>query len=205
MKKQVLVIGGGETFDSYEEYFEFLKNYEINFEKLLAEGWKNKLRERLGGDYEIILAKMPNFMNAKYEEWKIYFEKLIPFLKEEIILLGHSLGGIFLAKYLSENDFPKKIKATILVAAVYDDKGKDDEGKDYSLADFVLPASLDKFQEQGGKIFLYHSKDDMVVPFEDLRKYQKALPKAETIIFEDRGHFNQEEFPEIVEAIRKLA
>ena len=200
MKKQILVIGGGETFNSYEEYFEFLKNYEINFEKLIRTGWKDKLRQGLGDSYEVILAKMPNPMNSKYKEWKIMFDKILPFLRDEVVLIGHSLGGIFLAKYLAENNFPKIILATFLIAPPFDA-----ESLEYSLADFVLPASLDKFQEQGGKIFIYHSKDDMVVSFEDLKKYKKALPKAETIIFEDRGHFNQEDFREIVEAIRKLA
>jgi len=30
------------------------------------------------------------------------------------------------------------------------------------------------------------------------------LPGAEAVIFNDREHFNQEEFPEIVEEIKKL-
>ncbi len=199
MKQQILVIHGGHCFDSYEQYFDFLKNYEINFEKLKTKGWKDTLGEKLENDFEVIFPKMPNPMNAKYAEWKIYFEKLIPFLGKEIILIGHSLGGIFLAKYLAENNFSKKIMATFLIAAPFDS-----ESSEYTLSDFILPASLDKFQEQGGRIFLYHSEDDNVVPFADLEKYQSALPKAEAVVFSDKKHFNQEEFPEIVEMIKKL-
>jgi hypothetical protein len=114
-------------------------------------------------------------------------------------LLGHSLGGTFVAKYLSENDFPKKILATFLVSACYDD-----EASGYSLDDFALPQSLEKLKEQGGKIFLIQSKDDKVVPFKDFEKYKKDLPMAETMIFEDRGHFDQSEFPEIVEKIKEI-
>jgi len=199
MKQQILVIHGGHSFDFYEKFFEFLKNYEINFEKLKTKDWKDTLGEKLGADFEVIFPKMPNAMNAKYSEYKIYFEKLIPFLENEVVLIGHSLGGIFLAKYLSENDFPKRILATFLVAASFDAKSAE-----YSLGDFTLSGGLEKFQKQNERIFLCHSKDDDVVPFSDFEKYQKELPKAEAMVFEDRKHFNQPEFPEIIEAIKKL-
>lgn len=199
LKKQIVIIHGGDTFDTYDEYLSFLNAYEINFEKMKIKRWKETLGERLGDDFEIIYLKMPNPMNAKYAEWKIMFEKLPQFLNDGVILLGHSLGGIFLAKYLSENNFPKKIKATFLVSAPFD--AKDSK---YSLGDFILPTSLEKFKNQAGRIFLFHSKDDLVVPIIDLEKYKKSLPEAKIMIFEDRGHFDQMEFPEIVEKIKKL-
>jgi len=199
MKKQVLVIHGGDTFDTYEEYLVFLNDYEIDLEKSKIKRWKETLAEKLGEDFEVISPKMPNSMNAKYKEWKIMFEKYFPILNDNLIIVGHSLGGTFLVKYLSENDFPKEILATFLVSPCYDDIGTD-----YSLCDFALSQSLEKLKEQGGKIFLIHSKDDKIVPFKDFEKYKKDLPEAETMIFEDRGHFDQSEFPEIVEKIREV-
>ena len=103
------------------------------------------------------------------------------------------MGGIFLAKYLSENRIEQKIKAIFFVAAVYEDQ-----------VDFMLPSSLNLLAEQAEQIILYHSKDDKQVPFADLEKYKKALPKAEVKIFEDRGHFNQAEFPELVADIASV-
>ncbi|MDD4830994.1 MAG: hypothetical protein PHR31_02545, partial [Candidatus Pacebacteria bacterium] len=99
MKKQIVAIHGGETFDTYEEYLSFLKNLEIDFERIKSKekSWKKNLGKKLGNDFEVILPEMPNALNAKYIEWEIMFGKLIPFLEEEIILIGHSLGGIFLA------------------------------------------------------------------------------------------------------------
>jgi predicted alpha/beta hydrolase family esterase len=195
MKKQVFVVHGGDTFATYDEYLSFLKNWQIDFERY-REGksdWKRNIASALGADYEVIFPEMPNKRNAKYIEWKIWFEKFIPHLDPQIILVGHSLGGTFLAKYLSENTLPKFISATFLVAACYDDKDSD-----YSLADFALPENLANFEKQSAKIFLYHSNDDFVVPFADLGKYQKVLPKATSRIFADRGHFNQETFPELI-------
>jgi hypothetical protein len=142
---------------------------------------------------------MPNSLNAKYIEWKIIFDKLAPFLNDRVVLIGHSLGGVFLAKYLSENKFPKKIIATFLVSAPFGDKNFEP-----TLADFIFNGDLSKLQEQGGKIFLYYSKDDLCVPFTDLERYKQELPEAEAMVFEDRGHFNQPEFLEIVEKIKNV-
>lgn len=199
MKRQIIVIGGGDVFDTYKEYITFLKKYKLDFEKLRLKGWKKNLPRKLGKNFEVIFPMMPNSMNAKYKEWKIMFEKLFPFLKNNLILIGHSLGGIFLVKYLSENKFPKKIKATFLVAVPYDDKTIKD-----SLGDFKLPRSLNNLQNQGGKIFFYNSEDDSLASLVDLEKYKKSLPKAKVVVFKDRGHFRQINFPEIVKAIREL-
>lgn len=198
--KQIIVIHGGTTFDTHENYISYLKNKEISLEKLkLRKYWRDTLPEKMGNDVEVLLPQMPNNTNARYEEWKIWFERMMPFFSEHIILVGHSLGGIFLAKYLSENTIPRTITATILIAAPFDD-----ENIEESLIDFALPVSLEKFVKQSKNIFLIHSKDDPVVPFDQLRKYQQALPNAKEIVFNDREHFNQEVFPEIIDLIKSL-
>ena len=199
MKKQIIVIHGGDAFGAYKEYLAFLKNYEFSFEGLKTKGWKDTLGEKIGKNFEMILPKMPNSMNAKYNEWEIMFDKLRPFLKNNLTLIGHSLGGIFLAKYLSENKFPKKILATFLVAAPYRDKNSK-----YSLGDFILPKNLEKLRKQGGQVFICHSKDDPFVPFADFEKYKHALPKAKIMIFKNRKHFNQPGFSELVGEIKRL-
>lgn len=200
MKKQIVIIHGGDTYDTYEEYLEELKNATIeDLSSLSKKGWKDRLQENLGDTYDVITPKMPNKGNAKYLEWKIWFEKIIPLLNDDIILIGYSLGGIFLAQYLSENIFPKTIRGVFLVAAPHDDASSP-----YSLADFVLPQNLDLFQTQSNTITLYHSKDDYVVPFKDLERYKEKLPQARSVIFEDKGHFNQETFSELVSDILQL-
>ena len=93
-----------------------------------------------------------------------------------------------------------KIKAAILISAPFDDEGSEEK-----LASFALAGSMEKFSQQVGQIYLLQSKDDPVVDFAQVEKYQKALPGAKTIIFADRGHFNTETFPEIVELIKGIA
>lgn len=196
--KQIIVIHGGDAFDSYDDYLAFLQGYEIDRSIFLKGGWKQNLQKDLGGEYEVLLPVMPNKFNAKYLEWKIWFEKMIPFFESGIILIGHSLGGIFLAKYLAENNFSKKAQALFLVAAPFNDVDT------YSLADFGLPTSLEKCEEQVENIFIYQSEDDPVVPFFEAAKYQEKLPKAELRVFKDMGHFSQDNFPELVEQILSL-
>ncbi|MEK7111753.1 MAG: alpha/beta hydrolase [Patescibacteria group bacterium] len=199
MKQQVVIIHGGETFDTYKDYISSLKNREVSLDKLRSQrDWKDTLAERLGEDFDVLSPRMPNGTNARYKEWEIWFERITPFLGKDLIFIGHSLGGIFLAKYLSENTISKTIKATILVAAPFDDANEE------SLADFKLSSSLAKFSEQSGVIYLIHSKDDPIVPFEQLKKYKQGLPNSKTIILNNREHFNQEAFPEIIKLIRTL-
>ena len=198
-----MLIHGGDGWKSYEVYLEYLKNYEMTAEKFKRLGlqlgnYQVNLTKNLGDGFEVIRPEMPNKRNAKYIEWKIWFEKFFPFIRDDVILIGGSLGGTFLAKYLAENDFPKKIKAIILISACFEDLAGE------PLLDFSLPASLKKIESQTGKIILYHSKDDDVVPFSHLAKFQQALPTATVRIFEDRQHFNQIDLPELVEDIKKL-
>ena len=200
MKKQVLVIHGAATFLTYEDFLQFLRTTgEVNPAYNKAKRWKSSLPEALGDAYEVIAPSMPNKQNAKYEEWKIWFERHIPYLTDGVLLVGHSMGGIFLAKYLSENTFARKVGGTFLVAAPYDSVEKE------PLGDFALSQPLDSFAAQGGPIHLYHSADDPIVDFAELAKYQKALPSAKVTTFTDRGHFDQETFPEIVADIKALA
>ena len=198
MKKQVIIIHGGDTFDTDDQAFEYIKSEEIDIERYRTDrqGWKRWVRQELGSDYDVILPSMPNSLNAKFREWSVWFEKLFPYLEDGVILVGHSLGGIFLTKYLSLNKFPKRIGGVILVAAVFDyDTGRN------SLASFTLP---DKLDLQTDKMIFYHSKDDPIVPFDALEKYAKAFPAAHTRVFGDRGHFLQDTFPEIVDDIKSL-
>ncbi|KND47379.1 MAG: hypothetical protein AB199_03045 [Parcubacteria bacterium C7867-004] len=197
---QVVEIHGGSTHDSYEKYLEELRSKQVTKKHLFPWiGWKQGMRDELGPEYEVLMPQMPNKQNSKYAEWKIWFDKIVPLLDEKIILVGHSLGGIFLAKYLSENVIDKDILATFLVAAPFDDSSEES-----SLADFVLPESLAKFTEQSRIIHLYQSTDDPVVPFTELAKYQAKLPYALASVFEDRGHFNQDDFPELTSDIKAI-
>ena len=199
MKPQIFVIHGGNAFNSYEEYIDYLREKTVSLDKLSYHDWKHGLAGVLGEGYEVILPQMPNASNARYLEWKIYFEKFIPLLHDGVVLVGHSLGGIFLVKYLSEEKFPKEISGVFLVAAPFN------TATEHPLADFnITTPDLRGLGEQAEKIFLYHSHDDEVVPFSNFERYVALLPRATQRIFADRGHFNEDDFPELVGDIKSV-
>lgn len=199
MKKQVIVVAGGDSFDTYEDYLKFLESFEIeSLDDLKGKRWKDSLPEKLGSDFDVTVLRMPNSFNCKYLEWKIWFDKIVKLLNDGVVLVGHSQGGIFLMKYLAENTISKNIASLHIVAAPFDTEDSDG----WTLADFVLPENLDNVSNQVKEIYFYQSKDDSIVVFNHLEKYKKHFPNSKEFIFEDRGHFSQTEFPELVENIK---
>jgi hypothetical protein len=200
MKKkiQVFIIHGGMTFKNQRDYLRFLKTREISIEEKIR--WTDEfLKKNLGKNFQIIKPRMPLPDNAKYNEWKINFERHFPKLKNNIILIGASLGGIFLAKYLSENKFPKKILSAYLICPPYDDSlhGEDLAGG------FRLKSDLSLLEKNSKKLYLMFSKDDDTVPVSHAEKYRNKLKNAKIIIYKSKnGHFRISKFPEIVKMIK---
>jgi predicted alpha/beta hydrolase family esterase len=198
MQHQVLVIHGGTAFSSYEQYLEYLKNKEVTLERILAKDWKSGLEKNLGAGYQVVAPTMPNGSNVHYIEWKIMFEKVLTVLNDEVTLIGHSLGGIFLMKYISDNIINKKIRKMIVVAPPFDNASGED------LREFALDKNaLAVIREKVSNIVLFQSRDDMVVPYENALHYKDVIPMLDIRIFEDKGHFNMESFPELVEEIKR--
>lgn len=193
--KQLWILGGGEVFTSREKYLEWCERTPFYKAK---KWWKDWIAHGLSDDYEVVKISLPDKTNADYEAWKIWFEKYIDLLdtNEEIFLIGHSLGGIFLAKYLSENTFPVKIKALHLVAPVWSHP----ESILHNTASFSFhPMNLSKIPPQCEKIYIWASEDDEIVDFSDSEKYSEHLPMSDFRVFKDRGHFIGSHFKELFE------
>lgn len=203
-KNQVIFIRGGEAFDTVEEFHHYLREREYDPRKPWYEkkSWRNWISWALSDNFEAFEPQMPNKQWATYEAWKIWFEKLLPYLNDQqLVLIGSSLGGLFLVKYLSENDFPKQIDQLHLVAPVLDNEGLADE----KVGDFVLDRTQVALVEaKVGKVWIYGSTDDTTTPITHCEQYQELLPNAIFLRFANRGHFNQPAFPELLENINTL-
>ena len=199
-KIQVMIIHGGGTNKNRKDYLHYLKTRKISIEKRI--NWAGDyLEEKLGKNFQIIRPRMPNSDDAKYEEWKIHFERHFPYLKNNIILIGCSLGGIFLARYLSENKFPKKILATYLVCPPFDNTCDSED----LLGGFRLKSDLSLMEKNSPNLNLLFSKDDDVVPVSHANKYRRKLPNANIVIYESKnGHFDVPTFPEIIKMIKSV-
>ena len=196
---QVVYIHGGMTFKNKKDYLYFLINREVSIEKKIK--WSGAyLEEKLGKRFQIIRPQMPLKENARYSEWVTHFGRFFPHLKGDIILIGESLGGVFLAKYLSENKFPKKILATYLVCPPFDNSltGEDLVGG------FTLKSNLSLIEKNSPHLHLLFSRSDDVVPVYHAKKYAAKLKKADIVVYKHvKGHFQISKFPEIVKMIRK--
>lgn len=187
------------TFKNRRDYLNFLKNRDVSIEKKIK--WTDEyLDKQLGKDFDIIRPRMPLQDDAKYEDWKLCFESYFPKLKNNIILIGSSLGGIFLAKYLSENKFPKKILSTYLVCPPFDNTLTDED----LVGGFKLKSDLSLLDNSSKNLHLLFSKDDEVIPVSHADKYRDKLKNANFKIYKSKnGHFKIRTFPEIIKMIKK--
>ncbi len=199
-KTQILFIHGGMTFKNNKDYENYLKNRSISLEK--KQKWGDEyLTKKLGPAYEIIRPRMPLSENAKYRDWKIFFERYLSITHKEIILIGTSLGGIFLAQYLSENEVPKNIKGVFLVCPPFDGSLSNED----LVGGFKLKSDLSLLSQSTKNLYLMFSEDDDVVPVEHAEKYRNKLPTANIIIYKKKnGHFQVSEFPEIIKLIKSI-
>jgi len=196
-KTQVIIIHGGMTFKNRQDYLHYLKTRKIKINKIR---WTDDyLTKKLGKNFEIIRPRMPLSDNAKYDEWRIHFKRYFPHLHDNIILIGASLGGIFLAKYLSEHKFPKKILATYLICPPFDNRLPTED----LVGGFKLKSDLSLIEKNSKNLVLMFSNDDDVVPLTQAKKYEKKLKNAKIIVYKGKnGHFKISKFPEIVTMIK---
>jgi len=141
---------------------------------------------------------MPNEDGPEYGVWRDRIAKEFAALDSEVILVGHSLGASILLKYLSEVKAEKPVAGLFLIAPPY--WGVEDwEVQEYTLrADFAskLPEEL--------TVFIYHSRDDEVVPFAHLALYAEKLPQATIREFDGRGHQFDGDLSEVARDVKGL-
>lgn len=197
--QQIVIIHGGTTFQDYDEYLKSLSEKKLDIDRFVYKPkWKELLQDNLGSDYQVLLPSMPNSTNARYSEWKLWFDHISSLFADNCILVGHSLGAVFLAKYLSANSLRVTIKATILIAAPYDDESVED------LTDFKITKLSQQLIDQAGRLVFFNGEDDPVISIHDLQKYQKQLPGAEFNILSAPDHFVRADFPELTSLLKDI-
>lgn len=197
-KVKVLMVHGGMTFKNEKDYVRFLQTRKISIEQY--ESWRGKyLDKKLGRDFEIIVPRMPLSENARYKDWEMFFKRHLPYLKGKVIFIGVSLGGVFLAKYLSEHKLARQALSVYLVSPPFDNSLK---GEDL-VGGFTLKPDLSLLEKNTKHLHLLFSKDDEVVPVAHAEKYKRKLANAHFVIYKSKnGHFRVSTFPEIVKMIK---
>lgn len=182
MTKQILFIHGGGGEGAYEE------------DGILVAS----LRNALASAYKVHYPKMPLEESAGYADWKAQIAIELSALDSEVILVAHSVGGSILLKYLTEEQVENPIAGLFLLAAPY--FGGDEN---WNYPEMNLPQNFAAKLPSISRIFLYHSRDDEVVPFAHLALYAAKLPQAIVRIFDSRGHQFGNDLTEVTEDITR--
>ena len=164
-KKQVLFIhGGGEG------------GYEAD--AILAAS----LQAALGAAYIVLYPQMPDEDKPDFG-WGRQIGKEIAAIKDEVILVGHSLGASMLLKYLTENEINNQIGGIFLISTPF---WGGDENRQYE--GLALQENFAERLPKDVPIFLYQSRDDEELDIAHLTMYAKKLPKATIREVASGGH-----------------
>ena len=198
-KSNVVLVHGGEVWQDKSTYRSKIQSGELNsywYSKFFDDAvngsrtsWKTEVSSYCKDNYiSLIKPQMPNKTNANYDEWKRVFEQWLPFMTSQTVLVGHSLGSMFLTKYLNENQLEFK-SAFLISGGLWEDT-------ETNIADFDpkwgLSTNLEILNSYGNKINIVHSKDDNVVDFARSVNLKARLPKANWMELDRLGHLGGE-------------
>ncbi len=159
--------------------------------------WLKGELEKLG--CSVIVPDFPRSSTPRLDEWLTKFHKHNKEVDENAILVGHSLGCAFI---LSALEFRKKpVKAAFFVAGftgLLEDAELNPLIGEFSDRDF----DWERIRGSCKRFYVINSDNDHYVPLENA--YQLALNLAvEVKVVKGGGHFNQPEFPELLDAVKK--
>jgi len=140
------------------------------------------LQRALGGEYDVHFPRMPDESDPNVTSWKRKISAELSRLHGQVLLVGHSIGGSIVLKYLAEEEVKIPIAGLFLLAAP---SWTEDQ---WNFEDLKLPRDIAQRLASIPRIYLYHSRDDAVVPFAHLALHAARLPHATVRAVDGRGH-----------------
>jgi len=153
------------------------------------------LLNALGENYEIVYPKMPDEDDPDYEAYKVKIEQALKKIDSDLILVGHSVGGCILLKYITENKIDKNILGIFLASTPFWGEGG------WQFEGFSLDNKLASKITANIPMFFYHSTNDETVPFSHLSLYKEKFPHAKFRKIVERGHQLGNDLSEMVKDI----
>jgi uncharacterized protein len=183
MRKQVLFVqGGGEG--AYKDDA-----------KLAA-----SLGRELGPDYQVRYPAMPNEDEPDYTAWKQRIAEELEAMGDGTILVGHSIGASVLMKFLAESEPKQSLAGIFLIAAPF---WHDDDV--WRWKEVELPKDVSTRLPDAVRLFLYHGRDDEIVPFAHVAMYAKAIPHAVVRRLDGRNHQLNDDLSDVAADIKCLS
>jgi predicted alpha/beta hydrolase family esterase len=180
--KQVLFIqGGGEGA--------------FAMDKPLAES----LRRSLGPEYRIHYPAMPGEEDPNGEMWRGQVRQHLEGIGDEALLVGHSVGAYVLLTFLLSGRIRSTVRGVFLVATPFVGRGG------WEVKGKSVPDEFAEKLPRAVPVFLYHARDDEVVPFSHLQLYRQKLPEATLRELESGGHQLDGGMSIVAEDIKRIA
>ena len=150
-------------------------------------------------NYEVTGPQMPvGVGNQNYDNWSLEFNKLK--INEETIIIAHSIGPIFVCKYLINNKI--KVKKLIFVCGFNNYLGIDSDFDAVNEPMFI--DNLEEIKKYCDEIICYYSDNDPYVSFDVEKSFADSISTKQYVI-ENGGHINEErgytKFEEILEVL----
>jgi predicted alpha/beta hydrolase family esterase len=130
------------------------------------------LQQALGHEYDVRYPEMPDESNPDMQTWKTKITRELESLDGRVMLVGHSLGGVALLKFLSEENIAKPIAGLFLLAVPSWDE------ENWNFDNLKLPRDLAAKLLSIPQVFLYHNRDDEIAPFRHLALHAARFPHA---------------------------
>ena len=166
-------------------------------------GWKPLLKMELEKRNFVVCApQMPDTKNPKMHEWISELSKLIQTPDSETYLVGHSLGGITVLRYL-ESLKTGKAGGAVLIGTPIDNRDIEEIS-----TFFENPIDWKKIKTYCRKFISINSDDDYYIPISHGEKIRNELG-SELIVKKRHKHFSGDdgftELPVALESVLKLA
>lgn len=192
MKNAILIHG----WNTKEEYYDPVRPTASN------DHWFPWLTKQLVlKDINTVSIEMPDGYYPKYDIWKRELERYD--ISGQTILIGHSCGGGFLVRWLSENPDQKVGKVVLVAPWLGLDTG--DDPFDKTFFEFEIDPNIAK---RTARLTIFISDDDFKDVVASVQILRDKLVGAKFIDFHGKGHFvlnslGGPEFPELLEEILK--
>jgi predicted alpha/beta hydrolase family esterase len=151
-------------------------------------------------DTELNVLTLPNSRNPRLSEWLEQLELNLPEVTDEVLLIGHSVGGSTILRYLEKTTQP--VKAVFLVATPVKPIPM---AHLHVLDNFLVPDfKFEKIRSNAGHVVAIYAQDDDRVNITNGRTIRDTLG-ADYTELSTGGHLNQRsgilELPILLEKI----
>lgn len=155
-----------------------------------------RLQQVLGAGYQVHAPMLPE-TDPAYSLWRNQIESELQTLVTPV-LVGHSFGGSILLQYLSEGQPTVPLAGLVLLATPFWG------APEWEVADYALPPDFATQLRPSLPIYLFHCRDDEIVPFDHLARYAEIVPQALTCAIERGGHQFEDEIKAVADSILQL-